>query len=134
MEKVLKVVKELAPYIVSLLTAFFAYKQSLKGFKNELKKLENEHKNDLEKLNTQHTIDIENLKQKHQMELEVKEKDHKHEIEMQKLKSESIINEKNQEMMGNAMTGVIGSVFQDMLTGKISAEDLEKFSKQFSKK
>ncbi len=74
----------------------------------------------------QHEIDIESLKQKHEMEKELKEKEYQHEIDMQKLKSETAIKEKNEELMGNAMSSVMESVFDDMLSGKISLKDLER--------
>lgn len=134
MDKVLNVLKELAPYLVSIVTAIIAYKQATKGFKNELDKLEKEHENEIETLVAQHTVDIDNLKQKHIMEMESKEKDYQHEIEMQKLKSESAINEKNQEFMGNAMSSLVGNVIQDVISGKTKIEDLQKFSNQFPKK
>lgn len=127
-------IKELAPYIVSIITAWIAYKQAKKGFKVEIEKIETQHKNELETLVKQHEIDIESLKQKHEMEKELKEKEYKHEIEMQKLKSETTIREKNEELMGNAMSSVVGNVFQDIFSGKISAQDIEKISKQFPNK
>ena len=63
--------------------------------------------------------------------IELKEKEYQHEIEMQKLRSETAIKEKNEELYGNALSSVLGNVFQDVLSGKISAQDLEKISKQF---
>ena len=69
--------KNIAPYIVSIITAIIAYCQAKKGFKVEIEKLETQHKNDLETLVKQHEIDIENLKQKHEMEKELKEKESK---------------------------------------------------------
>ena len=126
--------KNIAPYIVSIITAIIAYCQAKKGFKVEIEKLETQHKNDLETLVKQHEIDIESLKQKHEMEKELKEQEYKHEIEMQKLKSETAIKEKNEELMGNAMSSVMRNVFNDVLTGKITAQDLKKLSEQFPNK
>ena len=60
------------------------------------------------------------------MEKELKEQEYKHEIEMQKLKSETAIKEKNEELMGNAISSVMENVFNDVLTGKITARDLKK--------
>ena len=60
------------------------------------------------------------------MEKELKEQENKHEIEMQKLKSETAIKEKNEELMGNAISSVMENVFNDVLTGKITAQDLKK--------
>lgn len=127
-------IKELAPYIVSIITAWIAYTQAKKGFKVEIDKIETQHKNELETLVKRHEIDIESLKQKHEMEKELKEKQYQHEIEMQRLKSETAIKEKNEELMGNAMSSVVGNVFQDILNGKMSAQDLEKISRQFPNK
>lgn len=127
-------IKNIAPYIVSIITAIIAYCQAKKGFKVEIQKLETQHKNDLETLVKQHEIDIESLKQKHEMEKELKEKEYQHEIDMQKLKSETAIKEKNEELMGNAMSSVMGSVFDDMLSGKILPKDLERLAKQFPQK
>lgn len=130
----MEILKDIAPYIVSIITALIAYNQAKKGFKLEIEKLETQHKNELETLVKQHEIDIENLKQKHEMEKELKEQEYKHEIEMQKLKSETAIKEKNEELMGNAMSSVMGNVFNDVLTGKITAQGLKKLSEQFPNK
>jgi predicted Holliday junction resolvase-like endonuclease len=127
-------IKELLPYLVSIITAVIAYKQAKKGFSIEIEKIEIQHKHDLDTLVKQHEIDIESLTQKHEMEKELKEKEYQHEIEMQKLKSETAIKEKNEELMGNAMSSVIGDVFNNVLSGKITAQDLEKLSKQFPNK
>ena len=114
------VIKALAPYVVSVITAVIAYLQAKKGYKTEIEKLETQHKNELETLVKQHEIDIENLKQKHAMDMESKEKDYKHEIEMQRVKSEASINEKNQEVLSNVMV----PIFQDLMNGKIKPEDM----------
>ena len=78
-------IKELVPYIVSIVTAWIAYSQAKKGFQVEIEKMRAQHKNELETLVKQHEIDIERLKQQHEMEKELKEKEYQHEIEMQKL-------------------------------------------------
>lgn len=127
-------VKTFLPYIVSIFTAWLAYKEATKKYKLELEKLEKNHKNDLEKLLKQHEIDIENLKEKHKLEMEMKDKEYKHEIEMQKLKSQSTIDEKNKELEGNALYGIMGDVFKDMLNGKITPEQIEKLQKKFPQK
>lgn len=130
----MEIIKSIAPYIVSIVTAVIAYCQAKKGFKVEIEKLETQHKNELETLVKQHEIDIESLKQKHEMEKELKEKEYQHEIEMQKLKSETAIKEKNEELMGNAMSSAMGNVFNDVLSGKITPQDLDKLAKQFPNK
>ena len=132
------IVKELAPYLVSIivavLTSVIAYVQAKKGFKVELEKLEKQHKNDLETLVKQHEINIEALKEKHKMEKEIKEQEHNHTMELQKLKTEGNINEKSQEYMNSALSSVMGNIFQDVLTGKVKPEDLEKLANKFPKK
>jgi hypothetical protein len=133
-EEKMEFMKNIAPYIVSIITAIIAYCQAKKGFKVEIEKLETQHKNDLETLVKQHEIDIENLKHKHEMEKELKEKEYQHEINMQKLKSETAIKEKNEELMGNAMSSVMGNVMKDVINGKITPQDLERLSKQFPNK
>ena len=53
---------------------------------------------------------------------------------MLKFKSDTAIKEKNEELMGNAMSSVMRNVFNDVLTGKITAQDLKKLSEQFPNK
>lgn len=130
----MELVKDIAPYLISVITAFIAYIQAKKGFKVEIEKLETQHKHDLETLVKQHEIDIESLKQKHEMEKELKEKEYQHEKEMQELKSQTAIKEKNEEFMGSAMSSIMGNVLNDVLTGKLKPEDLERLSKQFPNK
>lgn len=55
----------------------------------------------------------------------MKDKEYKHEIEMQKLKSQSTIEEKNKELEGNVLYGIMGDVFKDFVSGiitKLSAQ------------
>lgn len=126
------------PYIVSVITAIISgvssYCLSKRKFKNEVEtiKINNEH--EINKLMEQHKVDIENLKEKHLLEMESKEKDHKHEKEILELKSKNAINEKNQEMMNSAMSGVMGNFMSDVLSGKVDMEQLENLTKQFSNK
>lgn len=132
------ILKELAPYLVSIIvaciTSGIAYFQAKKGFKTEIEKLEKQHKNELETLVKKHEINIEALKEKHNMEKERKEQEHQHEIELQKLKTQNNINEKNQECMSSAMSSVMGNLFQDVITGKIKPEDLQDLANKFPKK
>jgi len=127
-------VKIILPYLVSIFTAWLAYREATKKYKLELDKLEKSHKNDLEKLLKQHEINIDNLKEKHKLEMEMKEKEYNHEIEMQKLKSKSSIDEKSNELQGNILYGILGDVFKDVISGKITKEQLEKLQKQFPNK
>lgn len=126
--------KNLAPYMVSIITAFIAYIKAKNGFKVEIEKLEKQHKNQLETLVKLHEIDIESLKQKHEMEKELKEKEYEHEIEMQKLKSETAIKEKNEEIMGKAMGSFTEGIVNNLLSGKIIPKDLEDLAKKFPNK
>lgn len=130
--------KEFMPYIVSIITAIISgissYCLSKRNFRNEVEtiKLNNEH--EIKKLMEQHKVDIDNLKEKHKLEMEMKDKDYQHEKEMQQLKSKSIIDEKNQELMNTALSGVVADVFKDVMSGNITPEKLEELQKRFPKK
>lgn len=130
--------KEFMPYIVSILTAvisgFCSYKASKKKFNHELEVIKTNNEHDINKLMEQHKIDIDNLKEKHKLEMEFKEKEYIHEKEMQQLKSQSTIDEKNQELMNTALSGIVGDIFKDVMNGNISPEQLEQLQKRFNKK
>ena len=126
----MELIKEILPYAVSVITALIAYLKLKKEYKIELEKLEKIHRNELEVLVKQHDIDIDNLKEKHKLEMESKEKDHHHEIEMQKLKSQTAIDEKTKEQEGNVLYGLMS----DVITGKISRKQLDNLVKQFQNK
>ncbi len=64
----------------------------------------------------------------------MKDKEYKHEIEMQKLKSQSTIDEKSKTLAGNVLYGVMGDVFKDVISGKILLEQLERLQKKFLSK
>lgn len=66
--------------------------------------------------------------------MKIKDKEYKHEIEMQKLKIQSTIDEKSKELAGNVLYGVMGDVFKDVISGKISPEQLERLQKKFPSK
>ena len=51
--------------------------------------------------------------------------------EMTELKSKVAINEKNQELMNDAMSGVVEGVVKDILSGKITPEQINDLSKRF---
>lgn len=129
---------DLMPYIVSVLSSIIsglcAYLKAKQNFKIQVEtiKINNEH--EIAKLMKQHEVDIDNLKEKHRMEMELKDKEHEHEKEILKLKSKNTINEQGQEAMNNALAGVVGGVVNDVLSGKLKAEDLEKISNNFKKK
>lgn len=130
--------KEFMPYIVSIVTAIISgissYCLSKRNFKNEVEtiKLNNEH--EIKKLMEQHKVDIDNLKEKHKLEMEIKEKEYIHEKEMQQLKSKSTIDEKNQELMNTALSGVVADIFKDVMNGNISPEKLEELQRKIPKK
>ena len=130
--------KEFMPYIVSILTAIISgissYSLSKRNFKNEVEtiKLNNEH--EINKLMEQQKVDIDNQKEKHKLEMELKEKQYVHEKEMQQLKSKSAIDEKNQELMNTALSGIVADIFKDVMSGNISSEKLEELQKKFPKK
>ena len=66
--------------------------------------------------------------------MKIKDKEYKHEIEMQKLKIQSTIDEKSKKLAGNVLYGVMGDVFKDVISGKISPEQLERLQKKFPSK
>ena len=129
------ILKGFMPYIVSILTAIISgissYCLSKRNFKNEVEtiKINNEH--EINKLMEQHKIDIENLKEKHILEMDAKSKEYEHEKEILELKSKNNINEKNQEMMSSAMSGILGNVVNDVISGKIKPEEIKKLAKDF---
>ncbi|MBR3881832.1 MAG: hypothetical protein IKJ36_01025 [Clostridia bacterium] len=127
--------KEMMPYIVSIMTAIISglcsYNASKKQFNHELDVIKTNNKHDINKLMEQHKIDIDNLKEKHKLEMEIKEKEYQHEKEMIALKSKVLMDEKNQDVMNNAMSGILENIFNDIITGKMTAKDLENISKQF---
>lgn len=127
--------KEFMPYIVSIITALISgissYCLSKRNFKNEVETIRINNEHEIKKLMEQHKVDIENLKEKHNLEMEAKDKEYEHEKEMTQLRSKVMINEKSQEALNGVMSGVVGDIFKDVLSGKLSAEDLKKFSSQF---
>ena len=66
--------------------------------------------------------------------MELKEKEYQHEKEMLELKSKASIDEKNQEVMNKALSGVFGGVFNDLISGKITPEQINDLSKKFPNK
>ena len=77
--------------------------------------------------------DIEDLKEKHRLEMEAKDKEYQHEKEMLELKSKVTIDEKNQEVMNSALSGIMGGIFSDVISGKISPEQINDLAKKFPK-
>lgn len=124
-------IKELLPYAVSIIASMITYIQAKKKLTQELEIVKTNNKHEIEKLMQQHKINIEDLKEKHRLEMEAKDKDYAHEKEMTELKSKVAINEKSQEVMNGAMSGVVEGLFKDILSGKITPEQINDLSKQF---
>lgn len=72
-------------------------------------------------------------KKKMNQELEIVKTNNEHEKEILELKSRTTINEKNQELMNAAMSGVVGDVFSGILSGKIDMDKIDELSKKFPK-
>ena len=72
-------------------------------------------------------------KKKMNQELEIVKTNNEHEKEILELKSRTTINEKNQELMNTAMSGVVGDVFSGILSGKIDMDKIDELSKKFPK-
>ncbi len=130
----LDIIKELLPYAVSVIASIITYIQAKKKLTQELEIVKTNNKHEIEKLMQQHKINIEDLKEKHRLEMEAKDKEYAHEKEMTELKSKVAINEKSQEVMNGAMSGVVEGVFKDILSGKITPEQINDLSKKFPNK
>lgn len=128
------ILKGLAPYAVSIIASIITYVQAKKKLSQELEIVKTNNKHEIEKLMQQHKINIEDLKEKHRLEMEAKDKEYIHEKEMTELKSKMVINEKSQEVMNGAMSGVVEGIFKDILSGKITPEQINALSKKFSNK
>ena len=128
------ILKGLAPYAVSIIASIITYVQAKKKLSQELEIVKTNNKHEIEKLMQQHKINIEDLKEKHRLEMEAKNKEYIHEKEMTELKSKMVINEKSQEVMNGAMSGVVEGIFKDILSGKITPEQIKDLSKKFSNK
>lgn len=128
------ILKGLAPYAVSIIASIITYVQAKKKLSQELEIVKTNNKHEIEKLMQQHKINIEDLKEKHRLEMEAKNKEYIHEKEMTELKSKMVINEKSQEVMNGAMSGVVEGIFKDILSGKITPEQINALSKKFSNK
>ena len=65
--------------------------------------------------------------------MEAKDKDYQHEKEMLELKSKVTMDEKNQDVINSALSGIMGGIFSDVISGKISLEQINKLAKKNSK-
>lgn len=128
-------IMNLMPYIVSIITAVIsglcAYIKARQDFKNQVETIKMNNEHEIKKLMKQHEIDIDNLREQHNLEMKLKSKEHEHEKEIIELKSKNNITEQGQEAMNNALAGVMSGIMNDVISGKIKAEDLKKLSKDF---
>lgn len=129
----MNIIKEILPYAVSIIASIITYAQAKKKLTQELEIVKTNDKHEIEKLMQQHKINIEDLKEKHRLEMEAKDKEYQHEKEMLELKSKVTIDEKNQEVMNSALSGIMGGIFSDVISGKISPEQINDLSKKFPK-
>lgn len=129
----MNIIKEILPYAVSIIASIITYVQAKKKLTQELEIVKTNNKHEIEKLMQQHKINIEDLKEKHRLEMEAKDKEYQHEKEMLELKSKVTIDEKNQEVMNSALSGIMGRIFSDVISGKISPEQINDLSKKFPK-
>ncbi len=129
----LNIIKELLPYVVSVTASIVAYFQAKKKLTQELEIVKTNNKHEIENLMQQHKINIEDLKEKHRLEMEAKDKEYQHEKEMLELKSKVTIDEKNQEVVNSALSGIMGGIFSDVISGKISPEQINELAKKFPK-
>ena len=126
-------IKNIAPYVVSIIGSFWAYMQAKKKMSQELEIVKTNNEHEINRLVEEHKINIEDLEKKHKLEMETKEKEYEHEKEILELKSRTTINEKNQELMNTVMSGVVGDVFSGILSGKIDMDKINELSKKFPK-
>ena len=128
-------IMNLMPYIVSIITAVIsglcAYFKARQDFKNQVETIKMNNEHEIKKLMKQHEIHIHNLREQHNLEMKLKSKEHEHEKEIIELKSKNNITEQGQEAMNNALAGVMSGIMNDVISGKIKAEDLKKLSKDF---
>lgn len=103
--------KNIAPYVVSILGSIITYVQAKKKLNQELEIVKTNNEHEINRLVEEHKINIEDLERKHKLEMEAKEKEYEHEKEILELKSRTSINEKSQEAMNTAMSGVMGNIF-----------------------
>ncbi len=126
-----EIIKNIAPYVVSIVGSFWAYMQAKKKMNQELEIVKTNNEHEINRLIEEHKINIEDLEKKHNLEMEAKEKEYEHEKEILELKSRTTINEKNQELMNAAMSDVVGDVFSGILSGKIDIDKINELSKKF---
>lgn len=129
---ILEIAKNIAPYVVSILGSIITYGQAKKKLNQELEIVKTNNEHEINRLVEEHKINIEDLERKHKLEMEAKEKEYEHEKEILELKSRTSINEKSQEAMNTAMSGVMGNIFNGILSGEIDPDKINEISKKFS--
>ena len=117
----LELLKNMAPYIVSIAGSIITYRQAKKKLNQEL---------EIAKANNQH--EIKRLVKEHKINIEAKEKAYEHEKEILELRSKTSIHEKNQEVMNAAMSNVIVDVFNKIMTGEMDLDKVDNMAKRFS--
>ena len=130
----MNIIKEILPYVVSIIASIITYIQASKKLKQELELVKTNNKHEIEKLIHEHKINVENLKEKHRLEMEAKDKEYQHEKEMIELKSKVTINEKSEEILNGEMSKIFGNVVKDIMDGKMTVEDINDLSQKFSNK
>ena len=120
------IIKELTPYVVSIIASIMAYVQAKKKLTQELEIVKTNNEHEIKKIIEQHNINIKDLKEKHQFEMEAKDKEYQHEKEILELTSKNSIDEKNQE--------VISNLVEDIIKGKISMDQINKLVVESSDK
>lgn len=65
--------------------------------------------------------------------MEAKNKEYQHEKEMLELKIKGTIDEKNQGVMNSALSEIMGEIFSDVISGKISPEQINDLAKKIPK-
>ncbi|MCQ2080457.1 MAG: hypothetical protein MJZ11_02285 [Lachnospiraceae bacterium] len=93
----LEIIKEIMPYIVSVLGALIAAISSVMISRKETK-------GEIEKLIKQHELDLETEREKHKYDLEKQEIEHKHQLELMQKEME---NKLGADMMNTLMTEAI---------------------------
>lgn len=131
--KYFEIIKEILPYVVTIIASLITYFQAKKKLTQELEIVKTNNQHEIEKLIQQHKINIEDIKEKYKLEMAAKEKEYSHEKEIIELKSKVNMDEKNQEVMNSAMYGITVDIFQKILSGAVTPEQIQELTKKFPK-
>lgn len=118
------IVKEIAPYLVSIITAFLAYIGANKKSKADLKIVQENNQHEIDKLMKQHDVDIENIKEKHKLEMEMKDKEQRFEIEKMEQKTKLSLMEKADDFKNDFVSKILSEgpgkdLINDVLNGNM---------------